>query len=492
MTATPAPGRAGLSGFRAIGLRRVVVLFVLVFAAFALVWIVRLRPDYLQPTQLGTDVATYFAAGQRLLAGHDLYALVPGDRPLPIWPPYWTVPLVGPPTTAVIWAPLALLPPFVVMAGWWFFVLLTTAAVFTWTVIRGTTLVAILAACLSLSTIITALSGNVNGLLIGAFVVVWYLADKPATTRRDIAIGILIALATAVKIGPVVFGIWLLAIGRWRAAAATIAAGLVIAGVTLVAAGPGIVAEYLKVAADTANGGVTSLSVGGLLQALGLPNSVVAAAPLGVVALAGALAVLLRRHRRRAFSIVAVGATFAVPVIRFETLSMLLVALAPWMRRNDRGPGLAGATAIALTSDGFRLALEIAGLAVAAWVGGTITGTFDTARSSLFITNEGVAPVVVRVYFNDFDESFGYRVPAGSQAWAWTPLVGGVSGPVAVYDGACVLAWHTPIRPDGGTLIVPATGPARLTAPPAVGSPPPSQSYLEYTDLCASAGNPGR
>jgi len=44
----------------------------------------------------------------------------------------------------------------------------------------------------------------------------------------------------------------------------------------------------------------------------------------------GALGVTLRRHAKTAFSVVAVGATLAVPVVRFETLSLLLVALIPW------------------------------------------------------------------------------------------------------------------------------------------------------------------
>ena len=492
---TPSTGarndRHGVEAFRTIGLRRIVVLFVLVLTALALAWIVQLRPDYVQPTQLGTDVGTYFAAGQRLLAGHDLYALAPGDRPVPIWPPFWSVPLVGPPTTAVIWAPIAALMPFFAMSGWWFVSFMTTSAVYVWTVIRGTTLVAILAACLSLSTIITALTGNVNGLLIGAFFLIWVLAGKPATTRRDVSIGLLVALGTALKIGPIVFGVWLLAIGRWRAAVAAVVAGLVIATVTILAAGPGIVSEYLHVAADTANGGVTSLSVGGILQAFGLPDSVVVAAPLVVLALAGILALVLRKHRGVAFSIVAVGATFAVPVVRFETFSMLLVALAPWMRHEDARPRMVGAADRALGSDAFRLVYDLAGLVVTAWILGTVTGVFRTAQSSLYIANDGPAPVVVRIYFNDFPESFGFPVPAGTHAWAWSPLEGGVAGPIAVYDETCHVTWHTEIRPDGGLLTLDAAGPVGLGPPIAPGAVPASAAQLPFTDVCADTPSPG-
>ncbi|HTC85514.1 MAG TPA: glycosyltransferase family 87 protein [Candidatus Acidoferrum sp.] len=493
MTRTGQADEHRLTAFRAIGVRRTVVLFVLVFTAIALAWIVRLRPDYLQPTQLGTDVGTYFAAGQRLLAGHDLYTLAPGDRPVPIWPPYWSVPLVGPPTTGVLWAPLAaLLPPVLAIYAWWGAAFVATATVFVWLVVRGQAFVVIGAGLLSLSTIITALTGNVNGLLIGGFVAIWILAQGPPSTRRDVAIGIVIALATALKIGPAVFGIWLIATRRWRAVVATIVTGIIIGAVTILAAGPGVIGEYLRIASDTADAGVTSLSAGGILQSLGAPDALVKAAPLEVVALAGVIALGFRKHQGVAFSIVAVGATFAVPVVRFETLSMLLVAMAPWVRPRDGISPLARKVGAALASQGFRLVLDLTGIVLAAFIGGLILGTFAPARSSLYIANVGAAPVVVRVFFNDFAESFGFDVPAGASAWAWSPLDGGVSGPIATYDSSCRLTWHSEIRADGGSLTIGATGAAELTAPPAAAAVPSSVAHLAYTDACADAGSPGR
>ncbi len=317
-------------GFRAFGLRQIVAMFVLVFSAFALVLFVQLRPDYLHPTEIGTDVGTYFAAGQRLVTGHEIYTLSPGDRPVPIWPEFWTVPLVGPPTIAVLWAlPAAIFPPIIAIYVWWLAAFAATAAIYVWTIVRGHLLVVIAAGILSFSTIITALSGNVNGLLIGGLAAVWFLTQEPPTTRRDVAIGFLVALATAVKIGPALFGIWLLAMGRWRAAAAAVVAGIAIALVTLVVAGPDIIPTYLRLAADTANR-VTSFSAGGILQGLGLPQAIVVLAPAAVAVICGALAIALRRNPRAAFSIVAVGAAFAVPVVRFETLSVLLLVLIPW------------------------------------------------------------------------------------------------------------------------------------------------------------------
>ena len=66
----------------------------------------------------GQDTWNYLAAGERLNAGHSIYAIVPGDRPTIIWPPGFA-PLGSPPLVAVVWRPLALLPDTIVMWRWW-------------------------------------------------------------------------------------------------------------------------------------------------------------------------------------------------------------------------------------------------------------------------------------------------------------------------------------------------------------------------------------
>lgn len=302
-----------------------------VFAAGLLVFVVQLRPDYLHPTELGTDVATYLAAGQRVIDGHRIYELMPGDRPLHIWPPYWTAALVGPPTIAVLWAPIAAwLPPVVSMFAWWIAVLVSTAVVYLRTILKGPPLVILAAGLLSMSVVITGLSGNVNGLLIAGLSAVWFLARDRASTRANVAIGIIIAIAGAIKLSPLYFGLWLLSQRRWIAALACAAAGCVILLLTLIVAGLDSIRAYFDLAASTASGGVTPLSIGGILQSIGLPHAVVVAAPLGTAAVTALLAFLTRRRPALAFSIVAIGSTFAVPVVRIESLSMLLVALIPW------------------------------------------------------------------------------------------------------------------------------------------------------------------
>jgi hypothetical protein len=52
------------------------------------------------------DAVVYLAAGERLNAGHLLYALSPGDRIVALKPPYWTVPTLSPPFMGVLFRPL--------------------------------------------------------------------------------------------------------------------------------------------------------------------------------------------------------------------------------------------------------------------------------------------------------------------------------------------------------------------------------------------------
>src|SRR5258708_7149291 len=56
------------------------------------------------------DATTYLAGGERLNAGHDLYKLAPGDRPVLIDTQFFTSPLVSPPLIGVVWRPLAAIP----------------------------------------------------------------------------------------------------------------------------------------------------------------------------------------------------------------------------------------------------------------------------------------------------------------------------------------------------------------------------------------------
>jgi hypothetical protein len=64
---------------------------VLGLVAFAVVtWLAAFRAFGFDPTTTGSDAWNYLAAGERLNAGHPLYALSAGDRPVPLAPPYWS------------------------------------------------------------------------------------------------------------------------------------------------------------------------------------------------------------------------------------------------------------------------------------------------------------------------------------------------------------------------------------------------------------------
>ncbi len=88
-----------------------------------------LAKSFLTAGVRGWDAITYLAAGERLNAGHDLYALVAGDRRIWVNPPYWTVPLLSPPPIAVVWRPLAALPNEWGIGIWWIANVATIAAV---------------------------------------------------------------------------------------------------------------------------------------------------------------------------------------------------------------------------------------------------------------------------------------------------------------------------------------------------------------------------
>lgn len=111
-------------------------------------------------------------------------------------------------------------------------------------------------------------------------------------------------------------------------------------------------------------------------------------------------------------------------------------------------------------------------------------------RSSLSVENLSDRSVVVRVYFHNFGESFGFSVPAGVRAWAWAPLEGRVSGPIVVFDDACRVIWSQEIPLDGGELRLIAGGRIDFSAPAVAPTTPSPTASLEYTDRCAESDNP--
>jgi hypothetical protein len=290
------------------------------FAAWAVlvavsvaVWVGTIQAFGFDPAVHGSDAWNYLAAGERLNAGHPLYAISPGDRPITMLPPYWTVPLLAPPPIAVAWRPLALLgDPS--MTLWALAGLAATLVTSAWLLARGGLVTAVIIAVLSPALALQSLSGNVNGLLFAALVVAWFARSRPAV------VGALIAVAIAIKLTPALLLIWLVSARRLRAAGMTVAALAVIGVVSLLGAGIGAHLDWL---ASVPNAHPVPTSIAGLT---GLPSSIV----LGILVVV-VIAVALRGDERLTFSVAAICAALASPALYLGTLGIAAAAAASWV-----------------------------------------------------------------------------------------------------------------------------------------------------------------
>lgn len=252
------------------------------------------------PTIAGGDAWNYLAAGERLNAGHLLYALSPGDRPVTIVPPYWTVPLLAPPPVAVLWRVLAPLGD-AAMVLWG----LTALAAVAWSCweLRGSLVVL---AALSVPLALTALSGNASAFILAGFVAAWRWRDRPWI------VGPILAATVAVKLTPVYLLLWLVLERRWRALAAALAAGAAIFAVSLVLTGPDAWLAWLRSVPQSAPSPLA------LATLTGLPTWTVMAAGALTVALAS-----LARRERLTFGAAVMAAALATPALYFQALGLL-------------------------------------------------------------------------------------------------------------------------------------------------------------------------
>jgi glycosyl transferase family 87 len=458
------------SSRRPIQLSRLARGLVLGLVILSVIWAAQLRPDYLDPTQLGTDVTTYHAAGQRALAGHDLYRLAPGDLPAFIWPPNWSTPLVSPPPIAAAWAVIAaVVPPAPAMVLWWVGALAATLAVVALVVLRGPPIAPLLVAPLLLAIAITAWTGNVNGYLLAATAGVWALSLEQ-TRRAAIIAGGLVAAGAAFKVGPILLLAWLIGQRRWLAVSSALVTGTGIGLATVVIAGWDSFTAYLDVATQAAGSVPAGLSVGAAARALGLPEVLASGAPWLVFAGCAATAILLRHRPRAAFAIAVVGSVFGLPVVRYESLTLLIPGLVPWSI--TRWPEISWGIdprlrALGVGAIGAILALAAVGLAGA-------------RTSAMVLANRAPDDVIVRFYFQGIPESFGYRVPTEVTGRAWGPAVGAFVGPVVVYTPGCSVISRTTVPATGGTLEVSPDQPPLVDGLATSGEP-----FLEYVSTCA-------
>jgi Glycosyltransferase family 87 len=259
-----------------------------------------------------TDATTYLAAGERLNAGHDLYRLQPGDRNVLAWPGLYTAPLLSPPPIAVLWRPLAAVD--------WGYTAWIAAA---WIALLGTTLYVVLRAglwgvllafCLSFSIGEQLAVANFNAFMPAIYLLAWRYRDRASC-------GVLLALASAVKLSPVAMGGWLLGARRWRALAGTAATLGAIFVVTGFAAGFGSYAEYLGTLSGNASTPISVSRMTGIPFAtyLVLGGGTLIAAAVG------------SRWPRAAFVMALLASVFGTPALYASSLVSLLALPAPFL-----------------------------------------------------------------------------------------------------------------------------------------------------------------
>jgi hypothetical protein len=257
------------------------------------------------------DAYVYLGAGERLNAGHPLYSLTTGDRPIPIQPPFWTAPLVSPPLIAVLWRPLAALPNDAGVLVWWIASLLALGGSIFYIVRREPLLAGLAMVALSVPIAMEAGLGNVNALLLAGSVAAWHWRERPWA-------GVIIGVMIAVKLWPAVLGLWLIALRGVGALVPMAVALAACALVSLAGAGWDNHVAYLTV------GQGVHPSAFSLTWQLGIPWLWLATFLVGVI-----LVVATRGKPSWSYRIAVVTMVLGTPVANPNSYAQLLAILAP-------------------------------------------------------------------------------------------------------------------------------------------------------------------
>jgi hypothetical protein len=311
---------------------RNLVAFAIVAIAFGLV--AALLVVYFQRGFVPGDAFVYLGAGERLNAGHLLYAISPGDRPVGIEPPFWNVPILSPPPIAVLFRPLAALPNELGVYLWW---AVDVAAVVTSVFLmlrRRPTLVGLAVIALSVPLVYEIGVGNMNGLILLGLILTW----RATALGDERTAGVLAGGMAAFKLTPALLGWWLLTARRWSAVRWAIAAGLVILAVSVAGAGIDAHLRFLGVVRETATVGARPLSLAGMALFVGVPAGIANLLP--TIALVGGIVTigLLRNRRDLAFSVAVVTLVFGSPTVSINWFIYLLASLAPVVWPLARAP----------------------------------------------------------------------------------------------------------------------------------------------------------
>jgi Glycosyltransferase family 87 len=256
-----------------------------------------------------SDARTYQAAGERLNAGHDLYRLGPGDRPV-LMVPGLHAPLLSPPPIAVLWRPIAWLP--FGFAAWivacWAAVLGTTFFLVLRTGIRGAIVASMLAPAIGEQ----LAACNVAAFFPFVMVFAWKARE------RELG-GWAVGVIAAAKLTPASLVGWLVGNRLWRAVIGFVIVVGVILALSILGAGVGSFLEYVDVARTTAP---STSSLSGLSGIAWLSPAFLVAGTL--------LAAGLGRRTRLSFVVGVIVSVVGTPALYLSGLVTLLATLAPF------------------------------------------------------------------------------------------------------------------------------------------------------------------
>jgi len=330
---SPVAGTFGRLRRRTAGTRRLATVAA-VSVAFGLLLTVLVL--YAERGLYPADEITYIAAGERLNAGHELYALQPGDRDVALKPPYWTAPLLSPPFIAVVWRPLAALPGEAGIWVWWAGALASIGLTVLAMLRRRPMLTSAALAILSVPLVYEIGVGNVNGYLLGGTVLAWYLLTK----NRDVGAGAVVAVMASLKLTPIVLAWWLLSQRRPKAVLGAVVGGGIVLVISLAGAGLDAHLDYLRLARETNLLGASELSLAGLARTAGVDPYLAGRLPLATLAF-GMVAILALRRRPRLAWVVAIATVlFGSPVVNVNWYAYLLAMVAPLVWPLPRPTGM--------------------------------------------------------------------------------------------------------------------------------------------------------
>jgi Glycosyltransferase family 87 len=317
---------------------------------------------------------------------------------------------------------------------------------------------------------VVAWSGNLNALLAPALTVVWLAFNRQRTVSADFSLGVIVGLAAALKLGPVILLWWLITQRRWSAvvvAAVTIA---LVLGATAMLGGTRTFADYVQLL-GSAGAAPSPLSLPGLAIQLGLDPIVGYGAIVVIAAMTGLLMLAIRDRPGVTFALAVLLSLIVVTIVRVETLVVGIAALAPWATHR-----FAASTTFRVPSLRMGVAVIAAFVALAGVVASVATG--GLAPSGMALRNDSTEPVIVRFTVPGQYATFGYRLAPDDSGVGWANELGADRGRLVVYTADCQFLYDTTATSSGVGWSLGATAATDLSAEP-------SAQFLPYDSTCA-------